>query len=68
MVTIKEFTNAYEAGAFQSFLEENSIDAVLTDVPSAASSGTTLAPIRLQVPEAQADTAISLVKQLQDLM
>lgn len=64
MVTIREFANQIEAGLIQSFLSDNEIDSILADENARAWVGApNLVPIRLQVPEEQAEQAIALLAQ-----
>ena len=63
MTTIKEFTDQIEAGILQSFLADNQIDAVLIDENASAwCQARMLIPIRLQVPDDQAEEAYSLIQ------
>jgi hypothetical protein len=67
MITVKEFTNHIEAAMLQSFLKDNDIDSVLADEHSSAwGRAPMLIPIRLQVPEDQAETAISLIRKFEE--
>jgi len=51
----------------QSFLKDNEIDSFLADEHSSAwGRAPLLIPIRLQVPEDQVETAVSLIKQFED--
>ena len=64
MVTIREFANQIEAGLIQSFLSDNEIDSILADENARAWVGApNLVPIRLQVPEEQAEQAEALLAQ-----
>jgi len=68
MTTIKEFTNHAEAALLQSFLRGNDIEAILVDEHAAAwCRAPLLVPIRVQVPDEQADDAFSLVQSIQNL-
>ena len=62
MVTIREFDIQIKAALVQSFLLDNEIDSVLMD-ENANTWSNFRPPIRLQVSEHQAETAISLLKQ-----
>ena len=67
MVTIREFSNQIEAGLIQSFLGDNEIDSLLADENARAWVGApNLVPIRLQVPEEQAEQAKALLAQFDD--
>jgi hypothetical protein len=58
MITIREFPNQIEASLVQSFLKDNEIDSILADENARAWVGAqNLVPIRLQVPEEQAEQA-----------
>jgi len=62
MITIREFANQIEAGIVQSFLSDNEIDSILADENARAWVGApNLVPIRLQVPEEQAEQAKALL-------
>ena len=64
MVTVKECSNQIHAALLQSVLADNEIDSVLTDEHASAwCTAPFLVPIRLQVPEAQADKARLLIKE-----
>ena len=64
MITIREFTNQIEAGLVQSFLKDNEIDSILADENARAWVGAqNLVPIRLQVPDEQAEQATELLAQ-----
>lgn len=65
MVTIREFPNQIGAALAQSFLSANGIDAFLADENARAwVAAAALVPIRLQVPEEQAETARELLAQI----
>ncbi len=67
MVTIREFSNQIEAGLIQSFLRDSEIEAILADENAQAwVRAPNLVPIRLQVPEAQAEQARALLAQFDD--
>ncbi len=67
MITIRELTNTVEAGLLVSFLNDNDIEAVLTDENASAwVAARLLVPIRLQVPEEQAERALALLKEFED--
>jgi len=67
MVTIQKFSNQIEAGLVQSFLSDNEIDSILADENARAWVGApNLVPIRLQVPEEQAEQAKVLLAQFDD--
>ena len=62
MITIREYTDAVQAGLARSYLEENGIDVFLTDENASAWIGARLlVPIRLQVPEEQEGEARQLL-------
>jgi len=62
MVTIREFSNEVEAGLVQSFLKDNEIESMLADANARAWIGAQLlVPIRLQVPDEQAERAAALL-------
>jgi hypothetical protein len=64
MITIREFTDQAQAGLIQSFLSDNEIDSTLTDENANTWIGARLlVPIRLQVPEEQAEKAKDLLEQ-----
>jgi len=64
MITIREFTDQAQAGLIQSFLSDNEIDSTLTDENANTWIGARLLlPIRLQVPEEQAEKAKDLLEQ-----
>jgi len=64
MITIREFANQIEAGLVQSFLSDNEIDSILADENARAWVGApNLVPIRLQLPEEQAEQAQALLAQ-----
>jgi hypothetical protein len=66
MQTIRTFTNQAEAALLSSFLKSHGFDAVLLDESSFQWNFAGLAiPIRLQVPEEQAESAIRLLETLQ---
>ena len=63
MITIREFTDQVQAGMIQSYLSDNEIDSILADENTNSWMGARmLAPIRLQVPEEQAEKAKDLLK------
>lgn len=67
MITIRELNNTVEAGLLVSFLNDNDIEAVLTDENASAwVAARLLVPIRLQVPEEQAEQALALLKEFED--
>jgi hypothetical protein len=62
VTTIREYTDAVQAGLARSFLEDNQIEAVLADENTSAWIGARLLiPIRLQVPEDRAEEALRLL-------
>lgn len=64
MVTVREFPNQIGAALAQTFLGANGVDAVLADENAHAwIAAAALVPIRLQVPEEQAETARELLAQ-----
>ena len=64
MITIREFSNQIEAALAQTFLGANGIDSVLADENARAwVQAASLVPIRLQVPDEQAETAVALLAQ-----
>ncbi len=64
MVTIREFASQVEAALVQTFLSDNEIDSVLADENARAWIGASnLVPIRLQVPDQQAELAKALLAQ-----
>ncbi len=64
MITIREFTDQAEAGLIQSFLNDNEIDSTLADENANSwISAKMLVPIRLQVPDEQAERAKDLLEQ-----
>jgi hypothetical protein len=64
MITIREFTDQVQAGMIQSFLSDNEIHSILADENANSWSGAKmLVPIRLQVPEEQAEKAKVLLEQ-----
>lgn len=64
MITIREFTDQVEAVMIQSFLSDNEIDSILADENAHSAIGALiLIPIRLQVPEEQAEKAKVLLEQ-----
>lgn len=67
MITIREFTNQVQAGLVQSFLKDNEIESILADENARAWVGApNLVPIRLQVPETQAERAMALLLQFEN--
>lgn len=67
MVTIREFNNSVEAGLLVSFLKDNDIEAELADENASAwVAARLLVPIRLQVPEEQAEKALALLQKFED--
>ena len=64
MITIREFSDQVEAGLIQSFLSDNEIDSILADENANSWIGARiLVPIRLQVPDEDAEKAKKLLKQ-----
>ena len=64
MITIREFTDQVEASMIRSFLSDNEIDSILANEYANSWSGAKmLVPIRLQVPEEQAEKAKCLLQQ-----
>lgn len=62
MTTIRELTDSAYAGLLVSFLRDNAIDATLADENASAwTAARLLVPIRLQVPDDQADQAQRLL-------
>jgi hypothetical protein len=65
MTTIRSFTNRAEASLCVSFLESEDIEAVLLDEASFMSIAATVTnPIRLQVPDDEAERAIDILTRL----
>ena len=63
MITIREFTDQVQAGMIQSYLSDNEIDSMLADENANSWMGARmLAPIRLQVPDEQAEKAKDLLE------
>jgi hypothetical protein len=66
MITVKEFISQAEAAMLLSFLQDSEIDAILIDEYSAAATGAPfLVPIRLQVPDEQAEAARSFIAEFE---
>ena len=64
MITIREFTDQAQAGLIQSYLSDNEIHSILADENANTWIGARLlVPIRLQVPEEQAEKAKDLLEQ-----
>jgi hypothetical protein len=64
MITIREFSDQVEAGLIQSFLSDNEIDSILADENANSWIGARiLVPIRLQVPDEDAEKAKKLLVQ-----
>jgi len=67
MTTIREFTDPVLAGIVLSFLQDNEIEATLADENAAAwARARLLVPIRLQVPDSQAQQALELLRTFDD--
>jgi hypothetical protein len=66
MITIRTFDDHVQAGVVQSFLRDNEIDSILADEHANAWAGPRmLVPIRLQVPEEQAEVALALLAEFE---
>jgi len=64
MITIREFTDQAQAGLVQSYLSDNEIESILADENANTWIGARmLVPIRLQVPDEEAEKAKGLLKQ-----
>lgn len=67
MKVIREFTDPIHAGLVQSVLRSNEIEAVLFDEGASAwTSVRLMVPIRLAVPEEQADEARKVLRAFED--
>lgn len=64
MTTVRELIDPVQAGLLQAFLEDHEIEAILSDEGASAWTGARLlVPVRLQVPDDQAEQASALLKE-----